>query len=50
MCVLVQPDLPFRIRENLPLNVPDFATFFARLSEKGYTDYPFSEEFLKSQA
>ncbi|PIL29738.1 hypothetical protein GSI_08177 [Ganoderma sinense ZZ0214-1] len=47
---LANPDLPFRLRENLPLNAPDFATFFARLSEKGYTDYPFSEEFEKSQA
>ena len=47
--ILIQPDLPFRLRKNLPLNAPDFWTFYTRLSPKGYTDYPFSEEFLKSQ-
>ncbi|TBU61591.1 NADH:flavin oxidoreductase/NADH oxidase [Dichomitus squalens] len=46
---LANPDLPFRLRENLPLNPPDFETFYTRLSPKGYIDYPFSEEFLKSQ-
>ncbi|KAI1789458.1 NADH:flavin oxidoreductase/NADH oxidase [Ganoderma leucocontextum] len=46
---LANPDLPFRLRENLSLNMPDPSTFYARLSVKGYTDYPFSEEFLKSQ-
>ena len=46
----VQPDLPFRLRENLPLNTPDPSTFYTRLSAKGYTDYPFSEEFLKQRA
>ncbi|PIL29744.1 hypothetical protein GSI_08183 [Ganoderma sinense ZZ0214-1] len=46
---LANPDLPFRLREDLPLNTPDPSTFYTRLSEKGYTDYPFSEEFLKSQ-
>lgn len=46
---LTKPDFPFRLRENLPLNEPDEATFYAVLSEKGYTTYPFSEEFLKSR-
>ena len=46
----VQPDLPFRLRENLPLNTPDPSTFYTRLSAKGYTDYPFSEEFLNQRA
>ena len=45
----VQPDLPFRLREDLSLNAPDVATFYGATA-KGYTDYPFSEEFLKSQA
>ncbi|PIL29743.1 hypothetical protein GSI_08182 [Ganoderma sinense ZZ0214-1] len=44
---LASPDLPSRLREDLPLNEPDFSTFFTRLEAKGYTDYPFSEEFLK---
>ncbi|PIL29745.1 hypothetical protein GSI_08184 [Ganoderma sinense ZZ0214-1] len=47
---LANPDLPFRLREDLPLNTPDPSTFYSRLTAKGYTDYPFSEEFLKSRA
>lgn len=33
------PDLPARLAGNLPLNAPDFATFYT-LGEKGYTGYP----------
>ncbi|KAI0744235.1 NADH:flavin oxidoreductase/NADH oxidase [Daedaleopsis nitida] len=44
------PDLPFRLRENIPLNQPDYETIYAPMSAKGYVDYPFSEEFLKTQA
>ncbi|MGF1453755.1 MAG: alkene reductase [Alphaproteobacteria bacterium] len=33
------PDLPRRLRENLPLTTPDQATFYGG-DEKGYTDYP----------
>ncbi|KAI0640742.1 NADH:flavin oxidoreductase/NADH oxidase [Trametes meyenii] len=48
---LANPDLPFRLRHDLPLNEPEFATFFAAKTEKGYTTYPFSEEFrLKTRA
>ena len=36
---LANPDLPQRLRENVALNAPDVATFFAG-EEKGYTDYP----------
>ncbi|KAI0642049.1 NADH:flavin oxidoreductase/NADH oxidase [Trametes meyenii] len=47
---LANPDLPFRLRHDIPLNPPEFETFFTPQIEKGYTTYPFSEEFLKSQA
>ncbi|KAI0630096.1 NADH:flavin oxidoreductase/NADH oxidase [Trametes polyzona] len=47
---LANPDLPFRLQHNIPLNQPEFDTFFAPMTEKGYTTYPFSEEFLKTQA
>jgi N-ethylmaleimide reductase len=36
---LANPDLPRRLREEAPLNAPDFATFYAG-EEKGYVDYP----------
>ena len=38
------------MRHNIPLNAVDFETLFAPTLEKGYTTYPFSEEFLKAQA
>ena len=44
-----QPDLPFRLRENIKLNEIDYVTLFGPPTEKGYTDYPPCEEFLKSQ-
>jgi 2,4-dienoyl-CoA reductase-like NADH-dependent reductase (Old Yellow Enzyme family) len=37
---LANPDLPERFRRNIPLNVPDPATFYAP-GPKGYVDYPF---------
>jgi len=36
---LANPDLPRRLQENLSLNTPDEATFYAP-GPKGYTDYP----------
>lgn len=36
---LANPDLPRRLKENLALNTPDEATFYAS-GPKGYTDYP----------
>ena len=36
---LANPDLPARFENDLPLNAPDFATFYTP-GEKGYTDYP----------
>jgi len=36
---LANPDLVARMQRNLPLNAPDFATFYTP-GPKGYTDYP----------
>jgi N-ethylmaleimide reductase len=36
---LANPDLVARLQRGLPLNVPDFATFYTP-GPKGYTDYP----------
>ena len=38
---LANPDLVHRFKENLPLNNPDFDTFYTP-GEKGYTDYSIS--------
>ncbi|KAF6759863.1 NADH:flavin oxidoreductase/NADH oxidase [Ephemerocybe angulata] len=47
---LATPDLPYRLQHNIPANQPNPATFYVKLdepnTEKGYTDYPFSEQFL----
>jgi N-ethylmaleimide reductase len=37
------PDLPERLRRNLPLTPYDRATFYGR-DHRGYTDYPFYKE------
>lgn len=39
---LANPDLVYRLENDLPLNQPDFDTFYT-LGEKGYTDYPFAK-------
>ena len=39
------PDLPFRLREGLPLTPYDRDTFYVPESPKGYIDYPFSREW-----
>ena len=36
---IANPDLPLRLREGLPLNDPDKATFYGG-EDAGYTDYP----------
>lgn len=46
---LSNPDLPFRLKYNLPLNKWDRATFYTKMSPKGYIDYPFSKEFLDTK-
>ncbi|KAH6888270.1 NADH:flavin oxidoreductase/NADH oxidase [Coprinopsis sp. MPI-PUGE-AT-0042] len=43
---IANPDLPFRLRENIQLNTPDVSTFYTS-GEKGYTDYPFAKEFIQ---
>jgi N-ethylmaleimide reductase len=40
---IANPDLPERIRRNLPLNKPDRSTFYGG-TEVGYTDYPSLED------
>jgi NADPH2 dehydrogenase len=40
------PDLPYRIKNGIPLTRYDRDTFYLAMSEKGYTDYPFSEAYL----
>ncbi|TVY83897.1 putative inactive reductase easA [Lachnellula suecica] len=42
------PDLVFRIRKDLELNGYKADTFYTN-TEVGYTDYPFSKEFLATQ-
>ncbi|KAJ9610360.1 hypothetical protein H2200_005137 [Cladophialophora chaetospira] len=39
------PDLPYRLRRNLPLNTWDVKTFYAAKQAAGYTDLPFHESF-----
>jgi 2,4-dienoyl-CoA reductase-like NADH-dependent reductase (Old Yellow Enzyme family) len=41
------PDLPFRIKNGLPLNDYDRSTFYTAKQKKGYLDYPFSQQFLE---
>lgn len=49
-CFVANPDLVFRVKNELPLNPYDRSTFYAVKSSAGYIDYPFSEEFLESTA
>jgi len=37
------PDLPRRLKEDLPLTQFDHTTFYTYLSPKGYIDYPFAD-------
>ncbi|KAH6893962.1 NADH:flavin oxidoreductase/NADH oxidase [Coprinopsis sp. MPI-PUGE-AT-0042] len=43
---IANPDLPFRLKENIALNTPDVSTFYTS-GEKGYIDYPFAKEFTQ---
>lgn len=40
------PDLVYRIREDLELNAYNRQTFYVYESAVGYSDYPFSKEYL----
>lgn len=44
------PDLPFRIHENIPFVEWDRSTMYIPETRTGYTDYPYHEQFLKSVA
>ena len=46
---LANPDLPRRLKEGLPINVPDEDTFYNG-DEHGYTDYPTWEELQNGVA
>lgn len=39
-----QPDLPLRLRKNLPLTPWNRAVYYTPEDPHGYTDYPFAEE------
>ncbi|KAI4132609.1 MAG: hypothetical protein LQ347_002519 [Umbilicaria vellea] len=39
------PDLAYRIKENIPLEPYNRDTFYKAKSTEGYTDYPFSKDF-----
>lgn len=47
---IANPDLVFRIKHDIELNKYNRPTFYINKSEVGYNDYPFSEEFLKTQS
>ena len=44
-----QPDLPFRLLQDLPLNNCDYRTLRTPMAAEGYTTYLFSEEFLEQK-
>ena len=46
---IANPDLVFRIQENLELSAYHRETFYINKSSVGYVDYPFSMEYLESQ-
>ena len=46
---LANPDLVFRIQHGIPLNKYNRSTFYLTMSEIGYNDYPFSQEYLTTQ-
>ncbi|KAL6298305.1 NADH:flavin oxidoreductase/NADH oxidase [Sparassis latifolia] len=37
------PDLPLRLRKNIPLTKYDYSTFYTPEDPKGYIDYPFAD-------
>ncbi|ODM16488.1 hypothetical protein SI65_07995 [Aspergillus cristatus] len=43
---LANPDLPFRIQHGIPLTKYDRTSFYTPKTATGYTDYPFSFDFL----
>lgn len=47
---LANPDLPYRIKEGLPLNKYDRASFYTPLFPQGYIDYPFTSGFVSGKS
>lgn len=43
---LSTPDLVFRLQRGLEFNAYDRSTFYTPVQPEGYTDYPFSKEYL----
>ncbi len=43
------PDLPFRVKHDIPLVPYNRDTFYKAKSREGYTDYPFSTEFVNGE-
>ncbi|KAH8909662.1 FMN-linked oxidoreductase [Coniochaeta sp. PMI_546] len=43
---IANPDLVFRLKNNIPLNKYDRPTFYLPKVPNGYIDYPFSQEFV----
>ena len=44
------PDLVFRLQQGIALNEYNRDTFYLPMKAEGYTDYPFSSEFLSAKA
>ena len=47
---IANPDLVYRVRNGIELQKYNRETFYKATSPDGYVDYPFSAEFLKTQA
>jgi hypothetical protein len=43
---IANPDLPFKLKNNLPLNTPDYSTFYVG-GKSGYIDYPYADKAKK---
>ncbi|CAK7235018.1 hypothetical protein SCUCBS95973_009128 [Sporothrix curviconia] len=46
---LANPDLVYRVQHGIPLNKYNRSTFYLVMSDVGYNDYPFSQEFLAAK-
>jgi NADPH2 dehydrogenase len=47
---VANPDLVFRVKEDVPLVRYDRAVFYTPKEPKGYIDYPFSQQYLEATA
>ncbi|KAF6845316.1 NADPH dehydrogenase [Colletotrichum musicola] len=45
---IANPDLVFRVRNNIPFTPYDRSTFYVKKSNEGYNTYEFSEEYRKA--